>query len=198
VHAVAQIANFKTNSQISPGRLQLALNGNLPHDIVITKIKDVPLDFHSRFSAKSKVYRYTILNRGYHSPLVRNTVYFFHHPLDVNLMRKAAKRLLGKHDFKAFCASGSKVKNTVRTIKSIDITKKRTAHNAGRITLIVIDVEADGFLYNMVRNIVGTLIDLGRGRLSSDSLKKILKSKDRRLAGPIAPAQGLCLLKVNY
>lgn len=198
VHALAQVANFRTNSQISPERLQLALNGNLPHDIVITKIKDVPLDFNSRFSAKSKIYRYTILSRSHHSPLIRNTVYFCHYPLDISLMLKEVKCLLGKHDFKAFCASGSKVKDTVRTITGINITKKRTAQGAGRITLIVIDIEADGFLYNMVRNIIGTLIDIGRGRLPLDSLKKILKSKNRRLAGQIAPAKGLCLLKVKY
>ncbi len=191
VHAIAQVANFRTNSQISSDRLQLALNGNLPQDIVITKINDMPADFNSRFSAKSKVYRYTILNRKYHSPLLRNTVYFYHHPLSVSLMRRQAKALLGKHDFKAFCASGSKVKDTTRTIKKITIKKTSSG-------FITIDIEADGFLYNMVRNIIGTLIAIGRGKLTSVSMREILNSRNRRLAGPTAPANGLILFKVNY
>lgn len=191
VHAIAQVANFKTNAQISLERLQLALNGNLPHDIVITKIEDVPLGFNSRFSAKSKVYRYTILNRKYHSPLLRRTVYFCHHPLNVNLMREEARCLLGRHDFKAFCASGSKVKDTTRTVKEVVIKR-------GSLGLLTIDIEADGFLYNMIRNIGGTLILIGRGKMYKGSIKKILKSGDRRLAGPTAPAHGLCLVKVKY
>jgi len=191
VHAISQVANFKTNSQISPERLQLALNGNLPQDIVITKIEDVALRFNSRFSAKSKVYRYTILNRKYHSPLLRNTVYFYHHPLNVNLMRQEAKCLLGKHDFKSFCASGSKVKGTVRTIKKLAIKKSISG-------LIIIDIEADGFLYNMVRNIIGTLIIIGRGKFLKGSMQKILASRNRNLAGPTAAACGLALLKVHY
>ncbi|MFH1198847.1 MAG: tRNA pseudouridine(38-40) synthase TruA [Candidatus Omnitrophota bacterium] len=198
VHAYGQAANFKTDSQISPERLQLALNGNLPHDIVITKIEDVAPKFNSRFSAKSKVYRYTILNRKYHSPLLRNTVYFCHYSLNVNLMRQEAKCLLGKHDFKAFCASGSRVKSTTRTIKNISIRKTFYPLYAKRYPLIIIDIEADGFLYNMVRNISGTLIMIGRGKFSKGSMQKILASKNRRLAGPTAAACGLALLKVNY
>ncbi len=203
VHAFGQVANFKTNSKISLEKLQRALNGLLPDDITINKIEEVSLDFHSRFAARSKVYRYAILNRPYPSALLRNRVYFYPYPLDVKLMREEAKYLIGKHDFKVFCASGSSTKDTIRIIKKITIRKT----NCGLSTmdyrlkddcLIVIDIEADGFLYNMVRNIVGTLLEIGRGNFPKGSLKKILLSRDRKLAGPTVPAYGLCLLKVQY
>jgi tRNA pseudouridine38-40 synthase len=203
VHALAQVANFKTHSDIAPEKLQKALNGLLPDDISISKIQEVVQDFHSRFRAKSKIYRYTILNRVHPSALLRNMVYFYPYPLDVNLMRKEARCLIGKHDFKAFCASGSDAKDTARTIKRITI-KKLTYHlspityRLREPSLIVIEIEADGFLYNMVRNIVGTLIEIGRGRFPEGCLKRILQSRNRKLAGPIVPAKGLCLLEVKY
>ena len=198
VHARAQVANFFTRSHIPLSRLKLGLNGVLPEDIKIIKLNEVSPDFHSRFSAKSKTYRYTILNRDYSSPLIRNTVHFYPHPLNIRLMQREAKALLGRHDFKAFCAGGSKIKDTFRTIKHINI--KRAAYPLATIhyPLIIIDIEADGFLYNMVRNIVGTLIEIGRERLPKGSLKKILLSRNRRLAGQTAPPRGLCLLKVKY
>jgi tRNA pseudouridine38-40 synthase len=190
VHARAQVVNFFTRSSISLVKLKFALNGVLPADIKVIRIKNEGLDFHSRFSAKSKLYRYTILNRSYSSPLLRNTVYFYPHPLDIKLMRKESGVLIGRHAFRAFQASQGKEKNPVKTIKRITISKNKD--------LICIDIEADGFLYNMVRNIVGTLIEVGRGKLAQGSLKKILKLKDRRLAGQTVPASGLCLLKVRY
>jgi len=190
VHAWAQVANFKTNSDIFPGKLQRALNGLLPADITISSVREVPLDFHSRFAAKSKAYRYTILNRSYPSALLKNTVYFYRYPLDIRLMLRESRVLLGRHDFKSFQASGRKERDSVRTIKDLKIIKDRD--------LIHIEIEADGFLYNMVRNIVGTLIEIGRGRFPRGSLKKILASKNRGLAGPTVPAAGLCLIKVKY
>jgi tRNA pseudouridine38-40 synthase len=190
VHALAQVANFETKSNIRPQKLQRALNSLLPQDIVITAIEEKNPDFHSRFSAKSKTYRYSILNRSYPSALLRNTVYHYPYPLDIKLMQKEAKILLGKHNFKSFQASGKLERDPVRTIKSIKITKSQDR--------IYIDIEADGFLYNMVRNIVGTLLEIGRGKLPEGSLKKILSAKDRRLAGPTAPAKGLCLIRVKY
>ncbi len=203
VHAQAQVANFKTKSNISLEKLQKALNGLLPSDISISKTDEATPDFHSRFAAKSKVYRYSILNRKFPSALLRNRVYFYPYPLDIKLMRQEARCLLGRHDFKAFCASGSSTKDTMRTIKKITI--KQMSYHLSPITyhlkephLIVIDIEADGFLYNMARNIVGTLMEIGRGRFPKGSLKEILNSKDRKLAGPTVPACGLCLLKVNY
>ncbi len=192
VHALAQVANFKTDSKILPEKLQYALNGLLPDDISVKKIEEVNLDFHSCLSAKSKVYRYTILNQPYPSALLRNATYFYRYPLDLSLMRQETHCLLGRHNFGAFCASGSSVKDTIRTIKRLSIKK---SHQLG---LIYIEIEADGFLYNMVRNIVGTLIEIGRGRFPKGSLKMILLSKNRKLAGPTAQAKGLCLLEVKY
>lgn len=196
VHALCQVANFKTNAKISLKKLQRALNSLLPDDIAITGIEEVNLNFHSRFDAKSKIYRYLILNRGCPSPFLRNRVYFYPYPLDIKLMRQEAQYLLGKHDFKAFCAAGSNTKDTIRTIKYITI--KKASYELKKSPLITIEIEAAGFLYNMVRNIIGTLIEIGRGRLKKGELKKILLAKDRRFAGPTAVARGLCLRKVNY
>jgi tRNA pseudouridine38-40 synthase len=198
VHAQGQVANFKTNSNITLEKLKRALNGLLPDDIAISKVKKVDLDFHSRFDAKSKIYRYAILNRAYPSALLRNKVYFYPYPLDIKLMRQEAHSLLGRHDFKAFCASGSNAKNTMRTIKKIEIKKTNWPLTTGHWPLITIDIEADGFLYNMARNIVGTFIEIARAKFPKGSLRKILLHKDRQLAGPTVPAHGLCLLKVKY
>lgn len=203
VHALAQIANFKTNSVIPVNKLQHALNGILPEDIVISSVKEVSLDFHSRFQARSKIYCYSILNRRYPSALLRGKFYFYSSALDLKLMQKEAKTLLGKHDFKAFTASANSTRDTIRRIKRISI-KKSSCHlplvlcvpNSSDFIHIII--EADGFLYNMVRNIVGTLIEIGRGKMPSGSIKKILNSRNRKLAGPTAPACGLCLVKVKY
>ena len=204
VHAKNQVANFRTTSRIPLGNLKKALNSILPKDIAVKQIKQVALDFHSRFSATSKAYRYVILNRSCHDPFLRSFAYFYPFKLNIKLMRKEAKALLGRHNFAAFRASvalasggqttafrsAGKKKNPVKTIKKIRITKIKD--------LIYIDVTADGFLYNMVRNIVGTLIDIGRGRLAKGGLKKILNSQDRRLAGFTAPAKGLFLTAVRY
>lgn len=190
VHAQAQVANFKTNSSISLTKLQRALNGLLPDDLVITGIEEAGLDFHSRFDAKSKVYRYIILNRAYPCAHLRNRAYFYSFPLNTKLMQDESRVLLGRHNFHSFQSGGSAEKNPVRTIKKLKITADRP--------FIYIDIEADGFLYNMARNIVGTLIEVGRGRLKKGGLKAILLAKNRRLAGPTAPAKGLCLMKVNY
>ena len=190
VHALGQVANFKTGSKIPLEKLQRALNGLLPKDISVISIEEASPDFHSRFCAKSKIYRYSILNRPHRSALLRNNVYFYSCPVNIKLIRQEAKSLLGKHDFKAFCASGSVIKNTRRTVKKITVRR-----NAG---LITVDIEADGFLYNMVRNIVGTLVEIGRGKFSEGSIKRVLGLKNRKLAGPTAPACGLALLKVKY
>ncbi len=196
VHALAQIANFKTKSNISLKNLQYALNGLLPEDITISKTGEKDLGFHSRFAAKSKVYRYLILNQRYPSALLRNRVYFYPYHLDFKLMRQESACLEGRHDFKSFCASGGKPKDTLRSIKRITIAKVSYPFKICR--LIAIDIEADGFLYNMVRNIVGTLIHIGSGKSKPPALKKILEAKDRRKAGPTAPAKGLYLMEVKY
>jgi len=190
VHALAQVANFKSKTTIPLNKLRWGLNCLLPEDIKVTSIKRVVFDFNSRFCAKSKVYRYTILNRKYSSPLLANRVYFFHHHLNLGLMRKEAKVLVGKHNFKSFQATDNVQRNPMRTIKRIKISKNKN--------LLYIDIEADSFLYNMVRNIAGTLLEIGRGRFPKGSMQRILKSSNRRLAGPTLPAKGLYLIKVKY
>lgn len=190
VHAEEQVANFNTNSRISLKKLHEGLNALLPRDIAVIGLKQVKPGFHSRFHAKSKVYRYTILNRLHRSALLRSRAYFCRYPLNIKLMQKEAKCLLGKHNFKAFQATAKKEKNPIKTITKLRILKDKE--------LIYITIEAGSFLYNMVRNIVGTLIEIGRGRYPEGSMKKILSSRDRRFAGPTAPACGLCLMKVKY
>lgn len=190
VHALAQVANFKSATEIPLQRLRWAINCLLPPDIKITQVQKVALDFNSRFCAKSKVYRYTILNRKYSSALLANRVYFFHHPVDVKLMRSEARFLLGRHNFAAFQAAELRPRNPIRTIKRIKISKQNN--------FVYIDIEAGSFLYNMVRNIAGTLLEIGRGRFPKGSMAKILKSRNRKFAGPTLPAKGLCLVRVKY
>ena len=189
VHALGQVANFKTNSNIPASRIPDALNAKLPKDISIIDCEEVDEDFHSRYSAKGKIYRYLIYNKPYRSPLYKDTSYHIRYDLDIDKMRSEAKSLLGTHDFKGFMSSGSSVKDTVRTIYDISITEKED--------LIVLEVEGNGFLYNMVRIIVGTLVDIGRGRITK-SMEEIIASGNRGESGHTAPAQGLFLKKVHY
>ena len=190
VHALSQVANFKSSSRMPFEKLRWAINCLLPKDIKVTRIKNVDLDFNSRFCAKSKLYRYTILNRKYSSALLANRVYFFHHHLDLGLMRREAKVLLGRHNFTSFQATEARQRNPVRTIKRIKIIQDKE--------LLYIDIQADSFLYNMARSIAGTLLEIGRGRFPPGSMKKILKMRNRKLAGPTLPAKGLYLVKVKY
>lgn len=190
VHALGQVANFRTKSNLATHKIKDALNSYLPKDVVIKKAEEVDFNFHARYDTITKSYRYTILNRKPRSPLNRYYATFIPYPLDISSMQDAARSLVGRHDFGAFQTKGSKVKNSTRTIKDIRVRK--------RAGFIYIDIEADGFLYNMVRTIVGTLIEVGRDRLKADRIKKILKSKKRSLAGPTAPPQGLCLVKIRY
>ncbi|MFA4888459.1 MAG: tRNA pseudouridine(38-40) synthase TruA [Candidatus Omnitrophota bacterium] len=189
VHAQAQVANFKTKSKIPEQKLRNALNALLPADIVISKAEDVPLGFHSRYAAKSKCYCYTILNRAYPSAFLRNKVYFYPYPLNLRLMRKEALTLKGRHNFSSFQGSLCK-RNPLRVIKQIRIVKQGD--------LLYTYITGNSFLYRMARAIMGTLIEVGRGRFPPGSLKKILLARDRRVAGPTAAACGLCLMKVEY
>ncbi len=190
VHARGQVANFQTKSEIPPKNLQAALNGLLPEDIVIKHTVQVPDDFHARYDAKSKSYCYTILNAPFSSPFSRKYAYFFPHHLDIATMKKAAKFLVGRQDFSSFRGAGATGDNCLREMKMLRITKEKE--------VIHLNMEADGFLYNMVRIIAGTLVEAGRGKIAATEVKKILKVKDRRQAGPTLPARGLCLLKVKY
>lgn len=189
VHALGQVANLKTNSNIPAARIPDALNAKLPKDISIIDCQEVSDDFHSRYSATGKIYRYLIYNKPYRSPLYKDISYHVRYDLDIEKMRVEAQSLLGTHEFKGFMSSGSSVKDTVRTIHNISIEYSGD--------LIVLEVEGNGFLYNMVRIIVGTLVDIGRGRIDKP-LEEIIASQDRGEAGHTAPAHGLFLKKVHY
>lgn len=190
VHARGQVASFILESSIPTERLPLALNSILPRDIAITRAEEVPMDFHARFSAIGKRYIYHIYQSQFRSPILRNYSYHVHHKLDYHTIREAAEIFIGSHDFRAFMASGSSVKNTVRTINKLDISKEGKS--------LYICIEGDGFLYNMVRIIVGTLVDVARGKIEIGQIERALESKDRTMAGHTAPAQGLFLDKVFY
>lgn len=190
VHALGQVANFKTQTKIPIEKLPYAINSKLPEDIVVKHAEIVPEDFHARFWAKAKIYTYTIYNDKFPSPLLRKYSYFFPKPLDVKAMEKAAQMLIGIHDFKAFMASGSQVKSTVRHIHRLEVLR------SGDVVKLVF--EANGFLYNMVRIIAGTLLDVGTGKKDAAETLSIIKSKDRTQAGKTLAPQGLCLVKVIY
>lgn len=192
VHAKSHIANFKISTSMQPLQIKKALNSILPGDIVVKKLEAVKPGFNAQHDALSKTYRYVICNRDYVSPFVRRYAYRFRQPLNARLMRREAKELLGTHDFSAFKTADGNFKQSgcVRTIKKLNIKNKKG--------FIEIEIEADGFLYNMVRNIVGTLIEIARGKFLPGSMKKILKSRNRKNAGPTVPARGLCLSGVKY
>jgi len=190
VHAVGQVANFKTRSKMPMTVIQRALNALLPKDIVIVDIEETKPDFNSRFDALSKTYRYQILNRNYATAFDRLYQYHVSYKLDAKLMAREGRVLIGRRDFKSFQASDKKERNSIRNIKRLSVRKDGS--------IINIDIEANGFLYNMVRNIVGTLIEIGRGKLPPGSMKSILREKDRTKAGPTAPARGLSLMRVRY
>lgn len=190
VHARGQVANFKTQNQISLQNLKVALNGLLPKDILVRQAVLVKDAFHARYQAKSRSYCYTILNSPLSSPFFRKYAYFFSHSLDIADMKKAAKFLVGKHDFSSFRRAGASQGNCLRTVKGLKISTEKD--------LVLLNIEADSFLYNMVRIMAGTLVEVGRGKIATGEVGRILKAKDRRQAGPTLPAQGLCLLKVKY
>ncbi|QUH25471.1 tRNA pseudouridine(38-40) synthase TruA [Serpentinicella alkaliphila] len=190
VHAKGQVANFYLNASIPTNRIVPALNSNLAQDITVLNAKEVPLDFHARYSAESKKYLYNIYNSSTRSSLFRNYSYHVTNKLSISKMENAAKKLIGTHDFKAFMSSGSSVQDTVRTIYTIKIDK----HNNN----ICLSFHGNGFLYNMVRIIVGTLVEIGTDKRPIEDIEQILLSKDRRKAGHTAPPQGLILEKVYY
>ena len=193
VHAFGQVAHFKVHSKMELAEIQRALNANLPGDIVVRQIAAVPLNFHAQYKVKTKTYRYTILNRWEPSAQLRNFCWHVPRPVNVALLRREAKELIGRKNFRSFMAADpafTQDKNTVRTVQSLTIRKKAD--------FIYIDITGDGFLYKMVRTITGTLVQIGQGRLPPGSIKNILRKKDRRFAGYTAKPQGLCLLEIKY
>ena len=190
VHALGNVAVFDTETTIPPEKLAVALNQRLPEDIVVVKSEEVPTDFHPRYCDCSKTYEYHIINTRIPDPTRRLTNYFVSYVLDIEKMRQAAAYLVGEHDFVSFCNVRTDVESTVRTITGLEILT-----NGDEIT---IRITGNGFLYNMVRIIVGTLIRVGRGFYEPEQVKEILEAKDRKAAGVTAPAHGLVLVKIDY
>lgn len=190
VHAKAFIANFKTNSTIPADKFREAINHKLPEDIVIIKSEEVDINFHSRYDAKGKTYSYSIINRDIYPAIGRNYLYHIKKKLNINSMKEACKYFIGTYDFSAFKSSGSSVKTSIRTIKDLHIDEKNE--------IIKIYVTGDGFLYNMVRIIVGTLLMVGNNKIKPEEITNIIESKDRQKAGICVPAKGLTLEKVYY
>ncbi len=190
VHALGQTVNFQTSSAIPAEAWMPALNRVLPPDILVLSSEEAPRDFHARHSATGKTYRYLVLRRPAPSALYRDRAWHVGLPLKLASMRKAARHLIGRHDFSAFRASACNAKTPVRRLRSIDIRK--------RGEFIEITLEADAFLMHMARNIVGTLVETGLGRYTDDDVKQMLRSRDRTTAGRTAPAHGLYLVSVSY
>lgn len=190
VHALCNIAVFDTNARIPAEKISYALNQRLPEGIRIQKSLEVAEDFHPRHCNSKKTYEYRILNREFPLPTKRLYAHFTYVPLDVELMRMGAKYLVGEHDFKSFCATAAVVETTIRTITDIGVEKDGDE--------IVIRVSGTGFLYNMVRIIAGTLMEIGRGNYPPQKVQEILTAKDRQAAGPTAPANGLTLVKYEF
>lgn len=190
VHALGQVANFKTESDVSCERLAADLNRYLPEDLAILSVEEVPLRFHSRLNAVRKTYRYRIWNSSIHNVFERKYLYTVEEPLDEEAMRQAAALLCGTHDFRAFSSYRRTRKSTVRTLECITIER-----NGSELSL---SFTGDGFLYHMVRILTGTLIEVGLHRRAAGEMEKIFSSLDREQAGFTAPAQGLCLVSVEY
>ncbi len=190
VHALGQTANFLLNSSIPTANIPQAMNRLLPNDIICKEARDVGLTFHARHDAKGKKYRYRILNQRYRSVFKRDYAYYLKYPLNVTAMQQAGRYLEGTHDFSAFAASGSSIKDPVRTISSLEIKRRD-----GEIWL---DIIGNGFLYKMVRIITGTLIELGSGQLTVAEIREIIANKERNQAGFTAPAHALTLMEVYY
>lgn len=201
VHALSQIASFKTSSTLKPEVIQKALNANLPNDIRILGVIDKDIGFNPRFDAKSRTYCYFISNLTVVSPFLAKYSWNIPYDLDIDAMISAIKFLLGRHDFSSFRGSGCSAKSTIKTLLSISIEpldKIDFMTFSLKGNFIKITVEADSFLRHMVRNLVGTIFKIGRKRWKPEDMEKILLSKDRRLAGQTAPARGLFLEKINY
>lgn len=190
VHALGNVAVFDTETRIPGDKYAFGLNSRLPEDICIQQSYEVPLEFHPRFTETIKTYEYKILNRKFPDPTKRRDSLFYYGKLDVGAMNEAASYLVGPHDFKSFCASGHEGTNTVRTIYSASVLRDGE--------MIYFRITGNGFLYNMVRIIVGTLMEVGKGAIKPKKMSEILKAKNREAAGPTAPAHGLTLVEIEY
>jgi len=190
VHALGQVAHFRTKSRIRPEKFFIALNGLLPPQISIKSVEEVSADFHAIRSAKAKTYRYVIWNAKSRSALERLRAWHVWNPLHLAAMKRAAACLVGRHDFTAFRGAQSDTKTSVRCVERMTIQKKGLE--------VLIEITGEGFLKYMVRNIVGTLVDVGKGKITPKDFREILGSRDRKKAGATAPAFGLTLVSIRY
>lgn len=190
VHANSYFVSFKTDKNIENERVVTALNTYLPKDIAVLSCRQADDDFHARYSVKSKEYIYKIYNGKIRNPFYNHYAFHYRYPIDADYLNREAKAFIGTYDFSGFCSSHSGVEDTVRTVKNFEVFRKDD--------MVYFKVEADGFLYNMVRIMVGTLLFISEGKIKEGALKEIIESKNRRLAGKTAPPDGLYLNKVNY
>ena len=190
VHAMGNVAVFDTETRMPGEKISYALNQRLPEDIRIQLSEEMPMDFHPRYCDSVKTYEYRILNRRFQIPTERLYSYFYHYKLDEKKRREATSYLIGRHDFASFCGAGAQVKSTVRTIRSVEVERFGD--------MVTIRISGEGFLYNMVRIIAGTLIEIGNGQYPPERMQEILDARDREWAGPTAPAKGLTLLGIQY
>ena len=190
VHSLGNVCIFDTDTRMPAEKISYAINQSLPEDIVVVDSCEVDREFHPRFSKSRKTYEYRILNAKFRNPTRRLDTYFYHYPLDVEKMRRAASYLIGEHDFASFCSANAQSNTTVRTIYDCSVTKSDD--------IILIRVKGNGFLYNMVRIIAGTLIKIGGSDMEADAIKGIIDAADRGKAGPTAPACGLTMIGIEY
>lgn len=191
VHALGQVASVTLNADLDPTTLARALNAVLPRDVRVASVEEMPDDFHARFSATGKVYQYRIVNGPFASPFIRRYVWHVIPRIDREAVRHAAAALVGTHDFASFQGTGTVVASTERTIRRLETDE-------GPEGLLILEIEGNGFLRHMIRNITGTLVEIGLGRWPASAMKDILESRDRSRAGSTAPPHGLFLVKVHY
>jgi tRNA pseudouridine38-40 synthase len=194
VHALAQVASCRPPTQLACAELLRAINGNLPFDIRVTRVEHAADDFHAIRDAVRKSYRYVIQDGRIHDVFQRGYCWFVPGDLDVDSMQQAACYLRGRYDFASFQSAGSQRATTVRDVQQLDVRRR----DGDEDRFIAIDISANGFLYNMVRNIVGTLVEVGRGANAPAWVESVLRAADRQAAGPTAPARGLFLVRVDY
>lgn len=198
VHASGQVFSFATSNRIPAKKVPVALNSKLARDIRVLRASEVGEEFHPRFSARGRVYRYHIADGGGENPLLRSIVGRVREELDVAAMQAASEALIGRQDFVAWQSAGSPAPTTVREVRRIEIRRASSTWASGERDLIVLEIEADAFLYQMVRNIVGALICAGRGELDKAGIQRLSEGRDRTLCPPPAPPMGLSLVQVKY
>jgi tRNA pseudouridine38-40 synthase len=201
VHALGQVASVavpSASASIGCDAYARALNASLPDDVRVRMVEEVADDFHARFSARAKTYRYRLTRGGVASPFESRYAWHLTHPLDVASMGAALEACLGEHDFAAFRSTGTPVRDTVRTMLAASMTEVAAGGAAGDAPLLIVELTGTGFLRHMVRAIAGTLVEIGRGRWPPAEMAAILASRDRGRAGPTAPPQGLFLVSVDY